>query len=201
MTHIVFNKLRLLLPLLAACLFFVACSPRGQLSPSSIDLKGEKVANDFQLRDPDGKTRTMADFRGKVVMLFFGYTQCPDVCPTALARAVAVKNKLAGDATELQVIFVTVDPERDTPEIMKSYTTAFDPSFIGLSGDMEMTRKTADAFRVFYQKVPTKSSYTMDHTAVTYLLDPKGEMRVAIKPDASADEIAHDVHFLLNDAT
>lgn len=201
MTHIVFNKLRLLLPILAACLFIVACSPREQLSPSSIDLKGEKVANDFQLRDPDGKTRTMADFRGKVVMLFFGYTQCPDVCPTALARAVAVKKKLADDATKLQVIFVTVDPERDTPEIMKSYTTAFDPSFIGLSGDMEMTRKTADAFRVFYQKVPTKSSYTMDHTAVTYLLDPKGEMRVAIKPDASADEIAHDVHFLLNDAS
>lgn len=187
--------------LVTSCLLLSACSPKESFSSGAVDLTGLDYGNDFHLRDANGKARSMADFKGKVVMLFFGFTQCPDVCPTALTRAAEVRSLLKNDATQLQVIFITVDPERDTPDILKSYTTAFDPSFLGLSGDLDATRKTADAFKVYYKKVPTGSSYTMDHTAITYLLDPSGKTRLAIRPAASAEDIIHDVRELLREAT
>jgi protein SCO1/2 len=183
---------------IAMLLGISACSPKSQLSAASIDLTGQGYGEDFRLSGTDGNVHTMVDFRGKVVMLFFGFTQCPDVCPTALVRAAEVRQKLQEDADKLQVIFVTLDPERDTPAILKSYTSAFSPSFLGLATDLENTKKTAASFKVFYQKVPTGSSYTMDHSAITYLLDPSGKMRVGIRPAVSADDIVKDVRYLLN---
>lgn len=187
--------------LFLACLAFSGCGPSQQLSSTAIDLSNAGLADNFRLHDADGHVRTMADFKGKVVMLFFGFTQCPDVCPTALIRAAEVRKKLKDDASRLQVIFVTIDPERDTPTVLKNYTAAFDPSFIGLSGSLEVTRQTADAFKIFYQKVPTGSSYSMDHSAVTYLLDPSGRMRVGLRSSVPGDDIVHDINYLLHNAS
>jgi len=173
------------------------CNQKAETKTSSLDLSDVEFGKDFHLRDADGKTRTMQDYKGKVVMLFFGFTQCPDVCPTALSRAAAIREQLGQEADRLQVIFVTVDPERDTPSMLKSYTAAFDPSFIGLSADLATTRKTADEFHIYYAKVPTGSSYTMDHSAITYLIDPFGKLRLAVRPAATVEEVAQDVRTLL----
>ena len=165
-----------------------------------IDLTGAIYAKDFRLTDPDGKERTLADFRGKAVLIFFGFTQCPDVCPTALARAVEVKRLLGAEGERLQVLFVTVDPERDTPPVLKAYTAAFEPSFIGLYGDMARTAHTAKDFKVYYKKVPTGASYTMDHTALSYVYDPQGRLRLALGHEQSAQDYADDLRKLLNPA-
>lgn len=133
-------------------------------------------------------------------MMFFGFTQCPDVCPTALVRAATVKQLLGADGDRLQVIFVTVDPERDTPEILKAYTAAFDPSFLGLYGDLKHTEETAKDFKVFYKKVPTGSSYTMDHSALSYVYDPDGKLRLVLRHTQSAEEYAADLRQLLHPA-
>lgn len=183
--------------LLVLSAFTSGCSREADVQTFATNLSDVDYGKDFILNDPEGKTRTMKDFRGKVVMLFFGFTQCPDVCPTALSRAAAVREKLKQDGDKLQVIFVTVDPERDTPTVLQSYTRAFDPSFIGLSTDVATTRKTADAFHVFYAKVSTGSSYTMDHTAISYLYDPNGKLRLAVRPAATVEEVVHDVRALL----
>ena len=155
----------LAVPVLPAC---------RKASFQSIDLAGADWGRDFRLRDPEGRTRALADFRGKAVLIFFGFTQCPDVCPTALSRAAEVLRLLGDDGSRVQVIFVTVDPERDSPELLRAYTQAFHPSFLGLWGDLEQTAATAADFRVVYRKVPTGSSYTMDHTAISYVFDPQG---------------------------
>lgn len=186
----------LLLTLLA---LLISCHRQGDLPAATIDIHGADYGKDFKLNDPNGNSRTLVDFHGDVVLLFFGFTQCPDVCPTALSRAAEVRKLLKDDASRLQVIFVTVDPERDTPAVLKSYTAAFDSSFLGLSSDTETTRKTADAFHIFYAKVPTGNSYTLDHSAISYLLDPAGKLRFAVRPDATAEEVTRDVRILLND--
>ncbi|WP_406626314.1 SCO family protein [Acidovorax sp. SDU_ACID1] len=165
-----------------------------------VDITGATYAKDFSLTDPNGKTRTLADFKGKAIMMFFGFTQCPDVCPTALVRAATVKQLLGADGDRLQVIFVTVDPERDTPEILKAYTAAFDPSFLGLYGDLKHTEETAKDFKVFYKKVPTGSSYTMDHSALSYVYDPDGKLRLVLRHTQSAEEYAADLRQLLHPA-
>ncbi len=183
------------LPLWAA---LAACGESGpKPSFTGTDITGANYGRDFALADPDGKRRTLADFKGKVVMIFFGFTQCPDICPTALTRAAEVKQQLGAAGDELQVIFVTVDPERDTPEVMRAYTAAFDPSFLGLRGDLAQTEATAKEFKVFYEKVPTRTSYTMDHSAFTYLIDRQGRMRVAMRYAQSASEFTADVRTLL----
>ena len=151
----------------------------------------------FDLLDSDGRTRTLADWRGRLVMVFFGFTQCPDVCPTALARAADVMQRLGPDAAKLQVIFVTIDPERDTPELLRAYTQVFHPSFLGLHADLDTTAATAQAFRVYYRKVPSGSSYTMDHTAISYVYDTGGRLRLAVRHEQSADEVAADLRRLL----
>lgn len=165
-----------------------------------IDITGADYAQGFSLTDAHGQRRTLADFRGRVVMLYFGFVQCPDVCPTALTRAAAVRQQLGAHADDLQVIFVTVDPERDTPALLREYMAAFDPSFLALTGTPEEIARTAQAFRVFYQKVPTGSSYTMDHTALSYLFDRQGRIRVVLRHEQTADDYLADVRALLDEA-
>ncbi len=162
-----------------------------------IDLTGAAYAQGFSLTDFNGQSRSLADYRGQVVMLYFGFVQCPDVCPTALARASAVMQQLGADADRVQLLFVTVDPERDTPELLREYMAAFDPRFVALTGNLAQIQATADAFRVYFKKVPTGSSYTMDHTALTYLFDPAGHIRVALRHEQTADDYAADVRRLL----
>lgn len=164
-----------------------------------LNITGVGYGRDFHLKDPDGKVRALADFHDKVVLIFFGFTQCPDVCPTALTRAQQVRQALGQDASRLQVIFVTVDPERDTAALLRQYTAAFDPDFLGLRPDPAELPAVAEEFRVTYRKVPTGSSYTMDHTALSYLYDLKGRLRLAIRHDMPADQLAEDVLGLLGE--
>lgn len=175
-----------------------ACGRKATETYNGIDLTGATYATNIRLSDPDGKERTLADFKGKAVLVFFGFTQCPDVCPTALARASEVKRLLGADGERFQTLFITVDPERDTPELLKAYTAAFDPSFIGLYGDMKRTAETAKDFKVFYNKVPTGASYTMDHTSLSYVYDPQGKLRLALRHEQSAQQYADDIRKLLN---
>jgi protein SCO1 len=161
---------------------------------------GSPVAQDFHLLDATGQVRSMRDFRGKVVLIFFGYTQCPDICPTALTRAARVMGLLGEDAQRVQVIFVTVDPERDTADVMREYPRAFHPSFLGLYSDLRTTEATAREFRVVYRKVPAGDSYTIDHTAISYAFDPQGRLRLAIPHGQSAQEVADDLRALLHEA-
>ena len=165
-----------------------------------IDVTGAPYGRELQLTDQFGQRRSLADFRGRVVMLYFGFVQCPDVCPTALARAVEVMQRLGPDADRVQLLFVTVDPERDTPELLREYLAAFDPRFLGLTGTPEEIAAAAREFKVYYAKVPTGSSYTMDHSAQTYLIDPQGRLRIVLKHEQSAEDYAHDVAALLREA-
>jgi protein SCO1/2 len=164
-----------------------------------IDITGASYARDFALIDFNGRARSLADYRGKLVLLYFGFVQCPDVCPTALTRAAAVLHKLGADAAQVQLLFVTVDPERDTPALLRDYMAAFDPSFVALTGEASQIKATADEFRVYFKKVPTGSSYTMDHTALTYLFDREGRIRVALRHEQTADDFAADVRRLLQE--
>ena len=184
-----------------AALSLTACDKVLPVSYNGIDITGANYAKDFRLTDPDGRERTVADFKGKAVMLFFGFTQCPDVCPTALVRAAEIRKMLGADGERLQVIFVTVDPERDLPVVLKAYTQAFDPSFLGLYGDLQKTSETAKAFKVFYKKVPTGSSYTMDHSAFSYVFDPEGKIRLVLRHEQGAQECAEDLRKILGKTT
>lgn len=176
-------------------------SPAGQSAAPAfkgIDITGTDYARGFSLTDFNGQARTLADFKGRVVMLYFGFVQCPDVCPTALMRAAAVMERLGPKAADLQVIFVTVDPERDTPGLLREYMAAFHPAFLALSGSAEQIAQTAKDFRVFYKKVHTGSSYTMDHTALSYLFDRQGRIRVALRHEQTADDYTADIRALLD---
>ncbi len=163
------------------------------------DVTGSDCCKDFRLTDHHGNTRTLADFRGKAVVMFFGYTQCPDVCPTTMAEMKAVLQQLGADAQRVQVLFVTLDPERDTRELLANYVPAFDPSFIGLFGDLETTAKIAKEFRVFYQKQPgpTPGSYTLDHTAGSYVFDPQGRVRLFVRHGDGGANLVADLRSLL----
>jgi protein SCO1/2 len=162
-----------------------------------LDVTGANYGKDFRLTDVDGRERTLADFKGQAVMLYFGFVQCPDVCPTALARAVETKRLLGAAGDRLKVIFITVDPERDTAAVLKSYMAAFDPSFLALYGSAQRTRETADQFKIYYKKVPTGQSYTLDHSAVSYVFDPAGQLRVVLRHEQTAQDYAHDIALLL----
>ncbi|HUH60643.1 MAG TPA: SCO family protein [Candidimonas sp.] len=188
----------------ALSLGLAGCNKTGSLADSisadlnGADLSGLDFGRDFRLTDPDGRDRGLADFRGKAVMVFFGFTQCPDICPTALFRATEIKRLLGDDADALQVIFITIDPERDTPEVLRQYVGAFDPAFLGLYGDMRRTRETATEFKAFYQKVPTGGSYTMDHTTISFVFDARGKLRLGLGHALSADECAEDIRHILS---
>jgi protein SCO1/2 len=162
-----------------------------------VDLSDASYTGEFRLKDAQGRERTIADFRGKIALVHFGFTQCPDACPTALARAAEIRKLLGKDADKLQVLFITLDPERDSPQVISAYTAAFDPSFVALSGDVKTTKAVADNFKVFYRKVPTGSSYTMDHSLLTYAFDPKGRLRLALRHSQSAQDAANDLRQLL----
>ena len=182
----------------------IACKPgAAKASFNAIDLTGSKeYAQDFAMPDQNGQQRTMADFKGKVTLLFFGYTQCPDVCPTTLSDLAAVKKKLGAKGDKLQVIFVSVDPARDTPEILKAYMGNFDPSFIALRGSDEQTAQIAKDFKIYFKKVDgqTPASYTMDHTAGDYIFDPQGRLRLYNRYGTSVDTLAKDIELLLDGA-
>ncbi len=183
---------------LALAVSVAACgSARPQFK--NTDLTGADYGKSLRLTDHTGRVRTLDDFKGSVVTIFFGYTQCPDVCPTTLAAMKAVKQQLGEDGRRLQVLFVTLDPERDTQELLAQYVTAFDPSFIGLRGDAEATARVAKEFKIFYQKVPgaTPDTYTMDHSAGSYVFDPEGRLRLYVRYGQSPDAIAADIKLLL----
>jgi len=193
--------------LIAACLVAAAVAGPGgcerfgaSKSPfQGVDVTGSDIGRELHLRDASGRERSLADFRGKAVVLFFGYTQCPDVCPTTLAELGEAMRRLGPDADRVQVLFVTVDPERDTPSLLAQYVPAFDKRFLGLYGDADATARTAKEFRILYQKVPgtTPGNYTMDHSAGSYVFDPQGRLRLYVGNGQSADVFAHDIAELL----
>jgi len=175
-------------------------SPSADSAFKNTDVTGLAYGKDFALTDHNGKSRTLADFKGKAVLIFFGYTQCPDVCPTTMADMATVMKDLGPLADRVQVLFVTIDPERDTQMLLSKYVPAFDPRFLGLFGDKAATDKVAAEFKVFYQKVPGKmpGSYTMDHTAGTYIFDPQGRIRLFVRHGQGTESIVHDLKILLS---
>ena len=178
---------------LAGCERFQAPAFKG------IDITGAEYAKELALTDPDGRRRSLAEFKGQIVVVFFGFTHCPDVCPTTMAELALVKRQLGADGQRLQAVFVTVDPERDTPELLKAYVTNFDPGFVALRGTPEETAAAAKHFKVFYAKVPgkTEGSYTVDHTAGAYVFDPQGRVRLFTRHGTGADALLHDIRILL----
>lgn len=190
-----------LLALLAGgALLLGACSDGGKASFNAIDVTGADYAKDFALTDHNGQARTLKDFQGKVVVMFFGYTQCPDVCPTSMTELAAVKKLLGQDGDKVQGLFVTVDPERDTPEIMKAYMANFDPSFLALyAASPDQLAAVAKDYKVYYKKVEgkTPTSYTMDHSAGMYIYDTQGRLRLYSRYGSGAGALADDIRLLL----
>jgi len=176
----------------------------GQNAPTftAINITGADYAKDFALTDHNGKPRTLQDFRGKIVMVFFGYTQCPDVCPTSMVEMVNIKQLLGPDGDKLQGLFVTVDPERDTPELLKAYMENFDPTFLALYTTPDKLAALTKDFKVYYKKVPgpTPTSYTMDHTAGSYVYDTEGRLRLFTRYGTKPELTAADIRLLLHPA-
>lgn len=173
---------------------FVACSQEGPKF-TSINITGADYAKDFSLTDHNGQKRSLKDFSGKVVMIFFGYTQCPDVCPTSMQEMAAVKKLLGPNGERFQGLFVTLDPERDKPDMLKAYMTAFDPTFLALVPTPEQLRVLAKDFKVYYKKVdgPTPTNYSMDHTAGSYVYDPQGRLRLFTRYGTGAALVTADI--------
>ena len=184
--------------LTGAAVSMTACSEK-KPSFSAIDLTGADYARDFALTDHNGQARSIKDFAGKVVVMFFGYTQCPDVCPTSMAELVEVKKLLGKDGDRLQGLFVTIDPERDAPEMLKAYMENFDPTFLALYTTPEKLVAVAKDFKVYYKKVKgsTPTSYTMDHSAGSYVYDTHGKLRLYTRYASGAPALAADIKLLL----
>ena len=184
----------------AAALALAAC---GDNKPAftGIDITGADYATGFALTDHNGQARTLADFQGKAVVIFFGFTQCPDVCPTSLGELAEARRLLGADGERLQGLFISIDPERDTPEIMKEYMANFDPSFLALYAAPEGLPELAKSYRIYYKKVPgsTPTSYTMDHSAGSYVYDAKGRIRLYHRYGSGAQALANDVKRLLSE--
>ncbi len=178
-----------------------ACSPGGGSGAGFVntDITGASYGKGFQLTDHTGATRSLADYRGKVVTLFFGYVQCPDVCPTNLLNMVEVMKQLGPDADKVQVLFMTIDPERDTQALLAEYVPAFDPRFVGLHADLATTQAVARDFKVFYQKQGDVkgTAYTVDHSTGTYVFDPQGRLRLYVKHGEKPELIAADIRKLI----
>ena len=164
-----------------------------------VDITGAEYARRLDLVDQNGQARTLADFKGKVTVVFFGYTQCPDVCPTTMAELAQVKKALGKDGDRLQGVFVTVDPERDTPAVLKSYMAGFDPSFVALRGTIEQTTAVAKEFKVFFAEVPGRAegAYTIDHTAGSYVFDAQGRVRLFVRYGTGVEPLTADLKTLL----
>jgi protein SCO1/2 len=187
-----------LLALLLSTGWLAACSD-SKVSFSSVDITGVDYARDFDLTDHNGQQRHLGDFAGKVVVMFFGYTQCPDVCPTTMTEMTAIKKALGKDGERLQVLFVTVDPERDTPELLKAYMENFEPSFLALRTTPEKLVALTRDYKIYYKKVEgsTPSAYTMDHSAGSYLYDPKGKLRLFSRYGSPQEALRKDIQALL----
>ena len=192
---------------LAAALTLAGCDglrPGAADKPAfkGIDITGAEYARSLSLPDVDGQTRTLADYQGRLVVVFFGYTQCPDVCPTTMAELAEVKRALGADGAKVQGIFVTVDPERDTPPLLKAYVASFGPDMVGLHGTPEQTLAAAKEFKVFFAKNQgkTASSYTVDHTAGSYVFDAAGKVRLFTRYGSGAQALSDDLKLLLKEA-
>jgi protein SCO1/2 len=183
-----------------AAAILAACSPEAPKFRST-DITGAEFGRELALTGHDRKPRTLVDFRGKAAVLFFGYTHCPDVCPTTLADVASAMKSLGPDAARVQVLFVTLDPERDTPEVLAQYAPAFDPSFLGLYGDAAATLRAAKEFKIFYEKRPgrTPGAYTVDHSAQSYVLDGQGRLRLLLRQERIAQDLADDLRVLLKE--
>jgi protein SCO1/2 len=188
------------LGVLLLALWLAACSPQGPKFRST-DITGADFGKQLSLTGHDGKPRTLADFRGRLTVLFFGYAHCPDVCPTTLADMAAVLKALGPDAARVQVLFMTLDPERDTQAVLAQYVPAFDSSFLGLYGDAAATQRVAKEFRIFYEKRPggAPGAYTLDHSAQIYVLDAQGRLRLLLRQDRVAQDLAEDLRALLRE--
>jgi protein SCO1/2 len=176
--------------LLAAC---------GNQAPKfkSTDITGADYGKTLELTDHTGKPRRLEDFRGKAVVLFFGFTHCPDICPTTLVEVSNALKTLGADAERVQVLFVTVDPERDTPEALAKYVTAFDPRFLGLRGDAAATQRVAKEFKIYFEKRKSGDTYSVDHSGQSYVIDPQGRLRLLVRPDRIATDLTDDLRALL----
>ena len=183
---------------LATAVVLVAC---GADAPKfrSTDITGADFGKELALTGHDGKARMLADFHGRLAVLFFGYTHCPDLCPTTLVDMAEVMKKLGSDAARVQVLFVTLDPERDTPEVLAKYVPAFDPGFLGLSGDAAATQRAAKEFRIFYEKRPGSApgAYSVDHSGQSYVIDAQGRLRLFVRQERIAQDLAADLRVLL----
>jgi protein SCO1/2 len=166
----------------------------------STDITGAPYGHALELTDHTGKPRTLEDFRGKAVVLFFGFTHCPDVCPTTLAEIASSVRTLGSDAERVQVLMVSVDPERDTQDALARYVTAFDPRFLGLRGDLAATRKVAAEFKIYFEKRQQGDGYTVDHSAQSYVIDPQGRLRLLVRHDRIGQDLAADLRTLLKGA-
>ena len=186
---------------LAALALLTACQ-KGKVGFLNTDVTGADFGRVLALTDHTGKPRTLEDFRGKLIVIFFGFTQCPDVCPTTMSEMAEVMRQLGARADQVQVLFVTIDPERDTAALLAQYVPAFDKRFLGLYGDAQATARVAKEFKVFYQKSPgsTPGSYSMDHTAGSYVFDPKGRLRLFVKHGQGAAPLVTDLGRLLDGA-
>ncbi len=196
--------MRKLLILLCCVLALAGCDgkpPAPKASFINTDVTGLDFGKGFELTDHTGQRRTLGDYQGKVVAVFFGYAQCPDVCPTTLAELAQVKQQLGADGDKLQVLFITVDPERDTQQVLGGFVPAFDPGFVGLRGDKAQTEQAVKDFKIFAQKVMAKDgkSYTIDHTAGTYLFDPQGRIRLFVKHGQDGQSLVKDIRVLLGE--
>jgi protein SCO1/2 len=175
----------------------VAGCDGGKPQFKSTDITGAPYGHTLELTDHTGKPRRLEDFRGKAVVLFFGFTHCPDICPTTLADISQAIKALGPDAERVQVLMVSVDPERDTPEALAKYVTAFDPRFLGLRGDLAATQKVAKEFKIYFEKRKQGASYTVDHSAQSYVIDPQGRLRLLVRHERISADLSHDLRVLL----
>jgi protein SCO1/2 len=179
------------------CSFIAGCDGGTQFR--STDISGAPYGQALELADHTGKVRRLEDWRGKAVVLFFGFTHCPDVCPTTLADIAQALKALGPDAERVQVLMVSVDPERDTPQSLAKYVTAFDPRFLGLRGDLDATKKVAAEFKIYFEKRKSGDSYTIDHSAQSYVIDPQGRLRLLVRHDRIAQDLAPDLRAILGE--
>jgi protein SCO1/2 len=181
------------------CSLLLAGCDGGGPKFKSTDITGVDYGKSLQLTDHTGRPRKLEDFRGKAVVLFFGFTHCPDVCPTTLADLSQAIKALGSDADRVQVLFVTVDPERDTREALAKYVTAFDPRFLGLYGDAAATQRVAKEFKIYFEKRKTGDSYSVDHSAQSYVIDPQGRLRLLVRQERIASDLPEDLRTLLSE--
>jgi len=171
------------------------CDSRPQFK--STDITGAPYGQALELTDHTGRARRLEDFRGKAVVLFFGFTHCPDICPTTLAEISQAIRSLGPDAERVQLLMVSVDPERDTQDSLAKYVTAFDARFLGLRGDLAATRKVAAEFKIYFEKRKQGDSYSVDHSAQSYVIDPQGRLRLLVRHDRIGQDLAPDLRTLL----